>query len=132
MRKPKPAPPRRASRLEIAIVIGVAAVVVSFLGWKWSEAESRVRCVKQLMDKGIVLTYALSTDTWSSDWPFYNVQKVRDFRLCEGRFKDDDVRRLRRAFPGASIFSVDPGDETVSNSIGFLNGKPVKLPEDKD
>jgi hypothetical protein len=36
----------------------------------------------------------VNTEEWSSDWPFHNVQRVVDIELRNGRFTDDDVRRL--------------------------------------
>ena len=125
--------PVRRSRLQqagIAILASVVAVAICFVAWKWFEAVSRVRYITDLTAKGVVLWYGTNAEKWSSDWPFHNVSRVQSFRLCDGKFNDDDVRRLRKAFPNASIYSVDPENDTTDAQIGFLMGKPVKLPED--
>jgi hypothetical protein len=132
MVKPISARRRRLYQAGIAILATVVAVAMCFVAWKWSEAVSRVRCVSELTGKGVILWYGTNADEWSSDWPFHNVQRVKNFRLCDGQFSDDDVRRLRKAFPNASIYSVDTQNDSTDSSIGFLMGKPVKLPEDGD
>ncbi len=128
---PKPAQRSRLYQVGIAILASVLTVALCFVAWKWTEAVLRVRCITDLTAKGVILWYGTNAEEWSADWPFHNVPHVQSLRLCEGKFDDDDVRRLRKTFPNASIYSVDPGNDTTDAQIGFLMGKPVKLPEDE-
>jgi hypothetical protein len=115
----------------IAAILAFVAVPICFATWKWAESASRNQCLREFQDRGAVALMGSGIEAWSSDWPFRNVQRYTNIELIDGLFNDDDVRRLRHAFPGASILHIDPVTASGYRSGGFyLLGPPVKLPED--
>jgi hypothetical protein len=115
----------------IAAILAFVAVPICFVTWKWAESASRSQCLREFEDRGAVGLVGAENEAWSSDWPFRNVERFTNIELIDGLFNDDDVRRLRRAFSGASIRHIDAPTARGYRSGGFyLLGPPVKLPED--
>jgi hypothetical protein len=91
----------------------VACFATCFVAWKREQAARRDEFLSDLKKRGALLpTYngAVETavDEWSSDWPFHNVRRVEIIWLVDGMFSNEDVRRLKRAFPGAEIYRLVP------------------------
>jgi hypothetical protein len=122
MDEPEPSRRRRLD-LPAITILAALAVVVCFTGWKWAESASRSQLLDALIFKGAMATYGFEIVEWSSDWPFHNVPAIDAIYLHPKMYGDDDVRRLRRAFPGVPMSEHDP------TAPGRQPGL-VKLPED--
>ena len=115
----------------IAIFASVVAIVACFVAWKWAESQSHDRCLSDLWDKGAPLYVGDQIDEWSSEWPFHNVRRTVSIGLTDQMFTDDDVRLLRRIFPGVEIWHDKPPDEdSLPILIPIQTGPSVKSPED--
>jgi hypothetical protein len=105
-----PQPPRRRRfRLPAIATLAFLVVVTCLAAWQFAESHSRDRCLSDLKASGVLLTSVTTIDNWSSDWPFHNVTRVTAITLVDGLFKNEDVRRLRRAFPDVEIYRIVPG-----------------------
>jgi hypothetical protein len=124
----EPEPTRWLDLRAVAIVASVVALVACFVAWKRAESHNRDQCLSDLEAKGVEMAKGISVEEWSTEWPFHNSVWINWIDLADGSFSDDDVRRLRRAFPGAEICHSGPGrwGRHVPGSEDDL----VKLPED--
>jgi len=115
---------RRLFDLPVIAILAVLAVVACLVVWKWTESYNRKRCVSDLAAKGVVLECVMDIDAWSTEWPFHNVERAEGIVLFDGTYDRDDVRRLRRTFPGVPIHHDDhlPGSWSM--------GPRPKVPED--
>jgi hypothetical protein len=87
---------------------------------KWVGFYSREQFLSSLEAGGrVVMSVGRELDNWSTEWPFHNVQRPTLVYLREGSFAEEDVGRLRRSFPGVSLFVV--GDEAVTG----ITGRPL-------
>jgi hypothetical protein len=116
---------RRRSNLPAITILAFVVVVAAFVGGTWLESVRRQECLDDLFSRDAVLTLSATMVNWSSEWPFRNVERVDEVKLINGRFNDDDVRRLRRALPGAAISYADHAEgQRRSVSVKWL------LPDD--
>jgi hypothetical protein len=77
---------------------------------KRAESHNRVRCISDLEAKGVMMGCEPAIDVWSSEWPFHNVERIVRICVGDGTYNDDDIRRLRRTFPGVPIYHDDLAD----------------------
>jgi hypothetical protein len=126
MNAPEPSRRRWFDLRAIAIFASAVAIVACLIAWKWAESHDRDELLAALNGKGAVLVLQRETDSWSTDWPFRNVERIKSLLLFDGRFNHEDVRRLRRAFPGVATYHAEDQDGYVE----FDSNALVKLPED--
>lgn len=123
---------RRRFDLLSFTILGFLALVACFaaccVAWKRAESVNREQCLRDLHDRNVIAAWAPYQETWSSEWPFHNVERFTEFALRKGEFNDDDVRRLRRAFPGVPIYRDRADPERESEVYG--PDELIKLPED--
>ena len=127
MQIPEPARQHWLDLRRVAIFALVVALVASLVAWKWAESRNRVQCLSDLEAKGVDMFKGIAVEQWSTEWPFHNVECILWVELPDGGFGDDDVRSLRRAFPGVEVYHSGPAR--------WGRGVPghealVKLPED--
>ena len=124
----EPEPPRqRWFDLRGGLLLAFVMFVAAFVAWKWSQSANRDRIIGDFRAGGVLGCGCSFTEEWSIEWPFYEVETVAEIELLDGLFSDDDVRLLRRTFPGVPIYHVAPS-EAWDGLVHSAN--PVKLPAD--
>jgi hypothetical protein len=128
MNAPEPSRRRRFDLPAIVAILAFVATLACFATWKWSESSSRSQILGALRDRDAVAAYGARIDAWSSEWPFHNAERATEIQLHDGRFNDEDIRRLRWAFPGVPIYHTPL--EYAGRYYDVGPADIVKLPED--
>jgi hypothetical protein len=95
--------PRRWLDLRAALLLVLLMLAGCFVAWQWTESRNRDQYLDDLINRGVCGSPGVLVDQWSTKWPFHNVERISAVALVDGRFTDDDVRRLRQVFPGVRI-----------------------------
>jgi hypothetical protein len=106
----------------------VACFAASFVAWKRAQSIDREQCLSDL-GGSVTISWSPYQETWSSEWPFHNVERINEFALRTDKHSLDDVRRLRRAFPGVPIYRDRDGWTREAEVYGPHD--LIKLPEDQ-
>jgi hypothetical protein len=109
---------RRRLDLPAAVILGVLALVACFVAYEWWESQERERCISDLEHKGTMCGFEFTADLFATNWPFFDVDRYTKITLLSGRFDEEDVHRLRRAFPGVLLYKVDREPWTDSSGVG--------------